>query len=57
MKCLYEANELNEALKLIESVDGFYIVDDNMMSPGGRASLTVFDDTPKNVSEFIIIIV
>lgn len=53
MKCLFEANELNEALKVIESIDG-YSTEDNLFSPINKSTLTLFDDVPKNVSSLKI---
>lgn len=46
---MYEANELNEALKIIESIDGCS-VEENIFSSGSKVTLNVFDDIPKNVS-------
>lgn len=45
---MFEANELSEALKVIESVDGYS--DDNLFSSMNKSTLTLFDDIPKNVS-------
>lgn len=49
MKCYLEANELNEALKVIESVDGYVL--EEMFSTNSKATLSLFDDTSKNVRD------
>lgn len=53
VKCLFEANQLNEALKVIESVDE-YFPEDNFLPHMNKSTLNLFDDMPKNVSEFKI---
>lgn len=52
VRCLFEANELNEALKIINSVDNYLLVPKGNMSTPCSSGMdaTLFDDTPKNVS-------
>lgn len=55
VKCLYEANELNEALKVINSVDNYFSIpkgnnSTNSTPCSSTIDATLFDDTPKNVS-------
>lgn len=54
VKCFYEANELNEALKVIESLDGFCI-GENVISPKGKTTISLFDEIPKSVSSVSLI--
>ncbi|CAG9830325.1 unnamed protein product [Diabrotica balteata] len=57
-RCLYEANELSEALKVINNIENINFVPKNIFSPAFSTSQSLlFDNTPKNqaYSSFLLL--